>query len=101
MRQDTQLGSRVATGVQSCIRRFEASAQDASSDPRFHSLSLGIINGNAIEITDSAINVLEMPLFRKIDGSAPEMVIACLKDCSIMPPSTSDNTMGATGISAF
>ena len=54
-----------------------------------------------MEITDRIISVIETPLFTKMAGSAPEMVIAWRNYCSMIPPSTSDNTSGATGMSAF
>jgi len=40
-------------------------------------------------------DVIRLP--RKILRLPSEIVIACLKDCSIMPPSTRESTSGATG----
>jgi hypothetical protein len=59
------------------------------------------MNGVRIEMTDITTKVTVIALPKKICALPPEIVIAWRKDCSIMPPSTSDSTSGAPGMSTL
>src|SRR5512134_3301717 len=59
------------------------------------------MKGRKMDKTDSATSVMQIGLPTNIFGLPPEIVIACRNDCSMMPPSTRDRIMGASGISTL